>query len=38
VPRKPDGRTVGFDNFIPHRSMVRFGVVICFLDRIYRIR
>jgi hypothetical protein len=30
VPRNPDGRTVGLDSFIPHRSMVRFGVVICF--------
>jgi hypothetical protein len=36
VPRNPDGRTVGFDIFIPHRSVLRFGVVI-FLDRIYRI-
>ena len=32
VPKNPDGRTVGLDNFIPHRSMVRFGVVIYFLD------
>ena len=30
VPKNPDGRTVGFDNLIPHRSMVRFGVVILF--------
>jgi hypothetical protein len=36
VPRNPDGRTVGFDIFIPHRSVLRFGVVI-LLDRIYRI-
>jgi len=36
VPRNPDGRTVGFDIFIPHRSVLRFGVVI-FLDRTYRI-
>jgi hypothetical protein len=36
VPRNPDGRTVGFDIFIPHRSVLRYGVVI-FLDRSYRI-
>jgi hypothetical protein len=35
VPRNPDGRIVGFDMFIPHRSVLRFGIVI-LLDRIYR--
>ena len=30
VPRNPDGRTVGFDIFIPHRTVLRFGVVIIF--------
>ena len=34
VPRNPDGRIVGFDIFIPHRTVLRFGVVIYFWTQI----
>ena len=34
VPRNPDGRMVGLDNLIPHKSVVRFGLVIFFWTQI----
>jgi hypothetical protein len=37
VPRNPDGRMVGFDNLSPHKSVVRFGLVIYVLENgMYR--
>ena len=37
VPRNPDGRIVGLDSLIPHKSVVRFGLVICILENgMYR--